>query len=202
MPSPSLIVLATHNQNKVREIQTILGAHIDVRNLDAYPHLPKIEETGTTFLENARLKAIEISKLIDPYVLADDSGLEVDALQGAPGVYSSSYGGEEGNHQKNNQRLLEEMTSHAHRTARFQCTLVLAKNGKEIGVYRGSVEGTIASQISGTGGFGYDPLFIPSGHSKTFADLDSSIKNTLSHRAKAIQNLLHAINIGEVSNPS
>ncbi len=198
MPTPPLIILATRNDNKVREIQSILGSNFEICNVSAYSHLPEIEETGTTFLENAQLKALGISRLIDAWVLADDSGLEVDALGGAPGVYSSSFGGEEGNHPKNNARLLRDMKNVENRSARFQCTLVLARNGIETGVYRGTVEGKIATEMSGNQGFGYDPLFIPIGHSKTFADLDPMIKNTLSHRANAIAEFVAAVQSKEI----
>ena len=116
-------------------------------------------------------------------MLADDSGLEVDALAGAPGVWSSSYGGEEGNHTLNNQRLLREMEGKADRKARFRCTLVLAKDGEQKSVSLGTVEGTIAEAPSGTQGFGYDPLFIPDGYDSTMAHLGADVKSTLSHRA-------------------
>lgn len=190
MPPLPILVLATRNAHKTDEIRQILGHRFDITDVRSFPELPEIEETGTTFLENARLKALGISALIDSCVLADDSGLEVDALNGAPGVWSSSYGGEEGNHAKNNTRLIAEMAGQTERTARFQCTLVLAKSGEEKAVFRGTVEGTISDQAAGTGGFGYDPLFIPEGHAKTLAELGPEIKNQLSHRARAIQKLL------------
>eukprot|EP00903_Cladosiphon_okamuranus_P003670 g3668.t1 len=166
-------------------------------DVTSFPDLPPIEETGTTFLENARLKALGISRLVGGWVLADDSGLEVDALGGEPGVYSSSYGGEEGNHALNNQRLMKEMQGSENRSARFRCTLVLAKSGEEKGVYRGTVEGTIATEPSGIGGFGYDPLFIPAGHDSTLAELGPEIKNSLSHRANAIRSFTEAVESGK-----
>ena len=181
------LIIATRNSPKTGEIRLILGHLFDVADVSAIPHAPEIEETGTTFLENARLKALGISACTDSWVLADDSGLEVDALGGRPGVYSSSFGGEEGNHSLNNAKLLHEMTNVENRTARFLCTLVLAKNGQEHGVYRGTVEGTIAHQPSGGGGFGYDPLFIPAGHQASMAELGAEIKSTLSHRALAVR---------------
>ncbi len=187
------LILATRNAHKTEEIRHILGNVFEVLDVTSFPDLPEIEETGSTFLENARLKALGISRCIDGWVLADDSGLEVDALGGAPGVWSSSYGGEEGNHAKNNDRLLLEMKGITERTARFRCTLVLADNGEEKGVFTGTVEGKIAESPSGNGGFGYDPLFIPEGHLHTMADLGAAVKSTLSHRSKAIRAFVAAV---------
>ncbi|MFD2257314.1 RdgB/HAM1 family non-canonical purine NTP pyrophosphatase [Luteolibacter algae] len=193
MQSLPRLILATRNAHKTEEIRQILGHRFEITDVRSFPGLPEIEETGSTFVENARLKALGISSLMGGWVLADDSGLEVDALDGAPGVWSSSFGGEEGNHAKNNQRLIEEMSGVDGRTARFQCTLVLAKDGKEQGVFSGSVEGTIGRELSGSGGFGYDPLFIPAGHTQTLAQLGPTIKNTLSHRARALKAMVDAI---------
>jgi XTP/dITP diphosphohydrolase len=184
--SPPRLILATRNAHKTSEIQAMLGENFEVLDATAFPNFPEIEETGTTFLKNARLKALGISRLIPGWVLSDDSGLEVDALHGAPGVWSSSYGGEEGNHPKNNARLLQEMKGKSPRTARFRCTMVLAKNGVEMANFSGTVEGHIIDALHGDGGFGYDPLFIPLGHHQTFAELGADVKNTLSHRSRAL----------------
>lgn len=194
------LIIATRNAHKTEEIRHILGERFEISDVTDYPELPEIEETGTTFLENARLKAFGISSRLDGWVLADDSGLEVDALGGAPGVWSSSFGGEEGNHAKNNQRLQKEMADKTDRGARFLCTLVLAKGGKEVAIFTGSVEGSIASAASGEGGFGYDPLFVPEGFSETLATLGTDVKSTLSHRAKAIGALVDAIGSGNLIN--
>lgn len=185
-PLPRLI-LATRNAHKTSEIRAMIGDRFEVLNATAFPDFPEIEETGTSFLENARLKAEGISRLIEGWVLSDDSGLEVDALAGAPGVWSSSYGGEEGNHAKNNARLLAEMAGKADRGARFRCTMVLARGGIEHANFSGTVEGRLVDELHGSGGFGYDPLFIPEGHDRTFAELGDEIKNTLSHRSRALQ---------------
>jgi XTP/dITP diphosphohydrolase len=158
--------------------------------MSAFPEAPAIEETGVTFLENARLKALGISSVIDGIVLSDDSGLEVDALNGAPGVWSSSYGGVEGDHTRNNARLLREMAGKTDRAARFRCTMVLAQGGKELAYFTGAVEGRIIGESRGAEGFGYDPLFIPDGHERTFAELGEDVKNTLSHRARALAQVL------------
>jgi XTP/dITP diphosphohydrolase len=184
-PLPRLI-LATRNAHKTAEIRAMIGDRFEVLDATSFPDFPAIEETGTTFLENARLKAEGISRHVEGWVLSDDSGLEVDALGGAPGVWSSSYGGEEGNHAKNNGRLLAEMAEKTDRTARFRCTMVLAREGREVAHFSGTVEGRLVDALHGTGGFGYDPLFIPEGHDQTFAELGDEIKNTLSHRSRAL----------------
>jgi len=186
MATPPRLILATRNAHKTAEIRSMLGDRYEVLDATAFPDFPPIEETGTTFLENARLKAEGISRLIPGLVLSDDSGLEVDALGGAPGVWSSSYGGEEGNHPLNNERLLREMAALSDRTARFRCTMVLAENGHELAHFDGTVEGSIIPEKRGTGGFGYDPLFVPNGHESTFSELGDDVKNQLSHRARAL----------------
>ena len=184
-PAPRLII-ATRNAHKTAEIRAMIGDRFEVLDVTSFPECPEIEETGTTFLENARLKAEGISRVIEGWVLSDDSGLEVDALGGAPGVWSSSFGGEEGNHALNNARLLREMEGKADRRARFRCTMVLAQGGKEVAHFSGTVEGTIIADARGAKGFGYDPLFVPEGHTATFAELGDEVKNTLSHRARAL----------------
>lgn len=194
------LIIATRNAHKTEEIRHILGHILDICDVTSIPGLPEIEETGTTFLENARLKALGISSCTDGWVLADDSGLEVDALDGRPGVWSSSFGGEEGNHALNNECLIREMEGVANRIARFQCTLVLAKNGEETHVFRGTVEGTIAETPSGIGGFGYDPLFIPEGYDSSMSDLGADIKSQLSHRAKAVRAFARAVVDGALLN--
>jgi XTP/dITP diphosphohydrolase len=190
MQSLPRLILATRNAHKTAEIRAMIGDRFEVLDATAFPDFPEIEETGTTFLENARLKAEGISRCIDGWVLSDDSGLEVDALAGAPGVWSSSYGGEEGNHAKNNARLLREMADQHDRRARFRCTMVLARGGVEQAHFNGSVEGKLVESLHGRGGFGYDPLFIPEGYDQTFAELGDAIKNSLSHRSRALDQVL------------
>lgn len=189
MPLPRLII-ATRNAHKTAEIRAMIGGQYEVLDVAAFPECPEIPETGTTFLENALLKALGISAVIDGLVLSDDSGLEVDALGGAPGVWSSSYGGEEGNHPRNNARLLQEMAGISDRRARFRCTMVLARGGRELAHFSGTVEGRIIDEMRGARGFGYDPLFIPDGHERTFAELGEEVKNTLSHRSRALAQVL------------
>ena len=159
-------------------------------DLSAVSDVPDVEETGTTFLENARLKALEVSALVGGLVLADDSGLEVDALDGAPGVRSARYAGEGGGDAANNAKLMREMDGVDDRRARFRCVMVLAKNGKVLGEFAGAVEGRIIGEPRGAQGFGYDPFFVPEGFTETFAELGVEVKNRLSHRARALQGVL------------
>jgi XTP/dITP diphosphohydrolase len=168
----------------------MLGDRFRVRDLSAVSGAPEVEETGTTFLENARLKALGTSAVVSGLVLADDSGLEVDALGGAPGVYSARYAGEDGNDAANNAKLMLGMDGVKNRTARFRCVMVLAHGDGVLGEFDGSVEGRIVDAARGGGGFGYDPYFVPDGHDETFAELGAEVKNTLSHRARALEKLV------------
>ena len=187
------LLIATGNSHKTAEIRAMLGAEYEVSDLKAHPELPVVEETGTTFLENATLKAVEISKQVAGLVMADDSGLEVDALGGAPGVYSARYASmasEGAGDEANNARLLRELTDEQNRVARFRCVITLAENGEVLAGFDGAVEGRILHQQHGQGGFGYDPLFVPDGQSRSFAELGEDIKNSLSHRARAMQKVI------------
>jgi XTP/dITP diphosphohydrolase len=198
MQSKPRLILATRNAHKTAEIRAIIGDRFEVVDATAFPDFPEIDETGTTFLENARLKAVGISRLISGWVLSDDSGLEVEALDGAPGVWSSSFGGEEGNHAKNNARLLAEMVGKTDRRARFRCTMVLARDGAEVANFSGTVEGRLVDSLHGAGGFGYDPLFIPVGHDRTFAELGDEVKNSLSHRSRALAQAVAFLNTQDI----
>lgn len=184
--TPNRLVIATRNAHKTQEIREMIGERFEVVDVTAFPDLPEVEETGTTFLENATLKALAISRVLDGLVLSDDSGLEVDALDGRPGVWSSSFGGEEGNHAKNNERMMREMAGIAERSARFRCVMVLAIGGEVLANFEGSVEGRILDEPSGGGGFGYDPLFAPEGYDESFAGLGAEVKNGMSHRGRAL----------------
>ena len=180
------LVVATRNAHKVEEIRAILTDY-EVCDLSVISDPPLVEETGTTFLANATLKALAISELTDVLVLSDDSGLEVDALGGDPGVFSSRYGGEDGNNDLNNAKLLRELGEEANRRARFRCVIVLAQGGETLADFSGAVEGLILKAAQeGEGGFGYDPLFVPDGHQESFARLGEEVKNTMSHRSRAL----------------
>jgi XTP/dITP diphosphohydrolase len=186
------LLLATRNVHKTREFAEILGPGFVVRDLSGESEAPVVEETGSTFAENAILKAVAISQWSGEVVVADDSGLEVDALDGAPGVYSARYAGEGATDQQNVERLLAELRRCGARlpfTARFRCVLALARNGQAVETFEGAVEGTVVEAPRGEGGFGYDPVFQPAGFEQTFSELLPEKKNALSHRGRAISQL-------------
>ena len=189
-----ILIVATRNAHKVQEIAAMLPEEFEVHSLADFPEAPEVEETGTTFAENAALKACGISALLPGMVLADDSGLCVDALGGAPGVMSARYAGEHGNDAANNQRLLQELGTHpAPYTARFMCCMCVAEGGRVLAEYTGKVEGAITLSPAGEHGFGYDPLFVPAGYDCTMAQLSAEQKNAISHRADALQQFLKGI---------
>jgi XTP/dITP diphosphohydrolase len=187
------LVIATRNAHKTREIQHILGPEFTVRDLHTYSAILEIRETGISFEENASLKAVAVSQRLPDLVIADDSGLEVDALGGAPGVYSARYAGVNASEKEKIDKLLRELASVGAikdaRRAQFRCVLALACKGNLLGSVEGVVEGRIADKARGSGGFGYDPIFIPEGFQQTFGELPAEVKNTISHRAKAIRRL-------------
>lgn len=186
------LIIATKNAGKAKEFQQFFAQlHIRVKSLLDFDDLPDVEETGTTFAENARLKAETIAELLDMPVLADDSGLEIDALQGRPGIYSARYAGVDKDDEANIRKVLEEMQSvpMEKRTARFVCVLALAEKGKETVITEGYCEGKIALHPAGENGFGYDPIFIPEGYTNTLAELNPSVKQEISHRRHAMDQL-------------
>lgn len=188
----SEIVIATHNVGKAKEFNALFADKgLRVKTLLDYPELAEVAETGTTFEENARLKAETIAEQLDCLVLADDSGLLVDALGGQPGVYSARYAGEGKSDQANNAKLLHELTDVAsdQRTGRFHCTLALAAPGRQSLIVTGELVGDILSIPRGDNGFGYDPLFYVASQGQTLAEMSNEKKNQLSHRALAIKAL-------------
>lgn len=191
------LLIATHNTHKTREIREILGADFVITDLTAHPEIPATIESGATFEENAKLKAVEASRLFNGLVLADDSGLEVDALDGAPGVRSARFAGENATDETNRARLLAELervgARGRSRAARFRCVMALAENGRVLGTFYGAVEGIITNREKGDGGFGYDSLFVPDGCCETFAQLPLAFKNSFSHRSEAMRKLLPAL---------
>jgi XTP/dITP diphosphohydrolase len=187
------LIVATRNRHKTREIQHILGPEFRVRDLGAHPEVSEIPESGTSFEENAKLKALAASRQLPALVVADDSGLEVDVLGGAPGIYSARYAGANATDMDKIDKLLRELArvraTGDRRRARFRCVVALARNGNLLGIFEGIVEGRIANDVRGDSGFGYDPIFVPDGFEQTFGELPSEMKNAISHRAKAIRAL-------------
>ena len=186
------IVIATRNPGKAKEFAALFAKEgYQIKTLLDYPDLPDVEETGTTFEENARLKAETIAQLLQQPVLADDSGLVVDALNGMPGIFSARFAGERKSDAANNAKLLHELTNvpDEQRTAHFHCTLVFAAPQKESLVVEADWDGRIARIPQGDNGFGYDPLFIVPGYDKTSAELTSEEKNKISHRGMAVKEL-------------
>jgi XTP/dITP diphosphohydrolase len=181
------LVLASRNPHKTREFRELLGPDFNLIDLTAFPELVMPAETGRTFIENAKLKAIAASQDRQSWVIADDSGLEVDALGGAPGIYSARYAGENASDRNNVDKLVGELrVRNEKRYARFRCVIALARNGRLLGTFEGAVDGEIVDVARGANGFGYDPVFQPDGYEETFAEMAPELKNEISHRAKAI----------------
>ena len=198
------LLLATRNRHKTGEFAQLLGRNFTLRDLTTEHGVPEIRETGRTFEENAVIKAVKVSKMFPrENVIADDSGLEVDALGGSPGIFSARYAGEAVNDRRNVEKLLHELWRNfpsrgaggrqvgnlPHFSARFRCVLALAKNGELITTVAGEVIGSIAESPRGENGFGYDPIFVPDGFKETFAELSTDTKNAISHRARAVHEL-------------
>jgi XTP/dITP diphosphohydrolase len=187
------LIVATRNTHKTREIEQILGSGLAVRDLTAHPEISEITESGTSFEENAKLKAIAVSRKLPGFVIADDSGLEVEALGGAPGIHSARYAGANASNKEKIAKLLSRLAKvdakSDQRRARFHCVLAVARDGRVLATFEGVVDGKIAERPRGSHGFGYDPIFIPNGFEETFAELPEEVKNNISHRAKAIRKL-------------
>lgn len=191
MKIPEALVLATKNPGKVREMRGLFGElPLKVLSLTEFPAVADVEETGTTFRENAELKAREFARQTGQPCLADDSGLEVAALGGAPGVYSARFGGENTGYDEKIAKLLSlvEESGSEDRRARFVCVMSLADvDGRIVHTVEGECRGRIADRPSGSGGFGYDPIFIPDGFAQTFGELSDEVKARISHRARAAE---------------
>jgi XTP/dITP diphosphohydrolase len=192
-----LLVVGSRNPKKRVEILEILGdLGIDLRDLTGWPEAPEVVEDGTTFEENARNKATELARYLKQWVLGEDSGLVVPGLNGRPGVYSARYAGRQGDDEANNDRLLAELAPLPadRRTAYYVCTAALADPSGEVkAVTEGRCHGQIIANRRGTGGFGYDPLFLIPEYHQTFGELSSRVKHALSHRAKALAALRPAL---------
>ena len=183
-------LVATNNQGKLKEFNQILGElGIECVSLRDMGITADVEETGTTFLENALLKAKEIYKIAKIPTISDDSGLMVDALDGAPGVYSARYGGEPSDDNKNMDKLLANLKDVPNRTARFKSVIAAVFSENDILVSEGECEGVIIDEKRGNNGFGYDPIFYVKSFEKTFAEMTDDEKNSFSHRGNAIRNL-------------
>ncbi len=183
------LLVATRNKHKLREIREILAElDLDIVSASDIPGLPEVVEDESTIRDNAIKKAVETARFTKMLTLADDSGLEVDALKGAPGVHSARYAGEEVSYPENNKKLLRNLRGVPleKRTARFRCVAALADANGLVDVVEGISNGLIIETERGGGGFGYDPLFIADGQVKTFAELTPEVKNRISHRAKAL----------------
>ncbi len=183
------IVLGTKNKDKLRELQSLMkGTKIQVLSLADFPHCPEAHENGRTFEANARKKARAYSRHTEMLTLADDSGLMVNALNGKPGVYSARFAGPRCTYQDNNRKILSLLKNKpaSKRVAKFVSVIAIYENGKFIKAVKGECRGRIAFSGRGQNGFGYDPVFIPNGFSKTFAELPRAAKNKISHRGKAL----------------
>lgn len=183
------LVFATHNRNKFAEVKKLIPVHIDLVSLTDIGCTEEIPETGKTLEENARIKADYVTENFDLPCFADDTGLLVDALHGAPGVFSARYAGEQKSSEDNIDKLLAALKGKNNRKARFTTVIALNLN-KERHSFTGSVDGEIVMEKQGDGGFGYDPLFRPANYEKTFAELSVATKNRIGHRGKAIEQLI------------
>ncbi len=194
MPKPKrqVLVLATRNEGKVRELKALLaGLPLEIKSLKDFPEAPEVLESGETFFDNAFQKAREIAKALNTLALADDSGLEVDALGGRPGVFSARYAGPKATDEENYLKLLEDLkdTPPEKRTARFRCVIVVYHPLGHWIKAEGTWEGLITKSPRGKQGFGYDPVFLIPELGKTAAEIPAELKNKLSHRAKAMAQL-------------
>lgn len=183
------ICLATNNQHKIVELQQMLGDTFDLKTLNEIGCFEEIEETGATFEENSKIKADYIFKKYGLNIIADDSGLEVEALNNEPGVFSARYGGLPTNHENNITKLLLNLGDAKNRNARFRTVITLIFEGSTY-FFEGAINGTILYKKIGNEGFGYDPIFMPEGFNVSFAEMDSTQKNKISHRGIAIQKMI------------
>ena len=182
------LVFATNNKHKLQEVRDIVGDWVEVLSLADINCYDDIPETADTLQGNALIKARHIYEKYGLDCFADDTGLEVEALDGAPGVYSARYAGDECNSEANMRKLLENLTGKTNRNAQFRTVIALIVKGEEK-LFNGIVKGTIATEKKGDSGFGYDPIFVPEGHSASFAQMSSEMKNSMSHRFRATQQL-------------
>jgi XTP/dITP diphosphohydrolase len=183
------LVFCSANAHKAKEMASLLPAWVKVKTMSESGILLDIPENGLSYEENALIKARFVASKVNHAVFADDSGLEVDFLSGRPGIYSARYAGMDATSEQNVDKLLLELGISTLRSARFVCVIALIINGKEE-VFRGEVEGEIVHRRAGTGGFGYDPVFVPNGYDQTFSELPQDLKNTIGHRGKAVKQMV------------
>ncbi len=185
------IVLATANAHKAEEFRALIGKDdVELKTLLDYPNMPPIEENGSTFKENASIKALAACKYCDVPAFADDSGLEVEALDGAPGIHSARHAPTA---PERIEKLLKNLEGKENRRARFVCVIAIAVNGEVVDTFEGEIRGRIADAPHGDGGFGYDPVFIPDGYDCTFAELPAGEKNRISPRAIAFRKAMEFV---------
>ena len=186
-------IIASNNAHKVSEIQLLIGSAFELKTLADIGFTEDIPETGDTLIANALIKARHIYEIYKQNCFADDSGLEIEALDGAPGVYSARYAGEPVNHQKNNEKVLHALLGKTNRNACFRTVIALIFEGQEF-IFEGKIDGKITEQLSGSNGFGYDPIFKPNGYDQCFAEMSLSEKSQISHRGIAVAKLAAFIN--------
>jgi XTP/dITP diphosphohydrolase len=184
------IILASNNKHKIEELKQILGTEYTLKSLAEIGCYEEIEEYGTTFHQNSEIKAKYVFDKFGLNVIADDSGLEIEALGGKPGVYSARYAGEPTNHSANIQKVLSELENSTNRSARFVTIITLFLDGQKY-FFEGEIKGTITKNLKGSSGFGYDPVFIPDGYTLTFAEMSAELKNSISHRKNALLKMIN-----------
>jgi len=183
------LIFCSGNKHKAAEMQLLMPAWLEVKSMREVGVLEEIVENGSTFAENALIKARYVSQKTGLSVFSDDSGLVVDSLNGAPGIFSARYAGPNATSVDNVHKLLSELKGESNRKAHFICVIALIYNKKEI-LFEGRVDGLIKQEIAGEGGFGYDPVFVPVGYNQTFAELDAAVKSKISHRALAVRKMV------------
>lgn len=184
------LVFATNNPNKLREVKELVGDRFEILSLEEIGCLEDIPETADTLEGNALIKARHIKEKYGYDCFADDTGLEIEALDNAPGVYSARYAGETKDPKANMHKVLNELQGNPHRNARFRTVIAFCYQGTET-LFEGIVNGQIAEAESGREGFGYDPIFVPEGYQETFAEMGSDLKNQISHRGRAVREFIH-----------
>ncbi|WP_342647111.1 non-canonical purine NTP diphosphatase [Mucilaginibacter sp. CSA2-8R] len=190
---PATLVFATHNQHKLQEVAAKTGNQLNLQSLTDIDCHDDIEENGITFRANASIKSHYIFNKYNLNCFGDDSGLEIEALNGEPGVYSARYAGEHGNHEANIAKVLEKLQGISNRKANFRTVISLIWNGQEH-FFEGVIQGSIRHEKAGAKGFGYDPIFEPDGYNITFAEMSMEEKNSISHRAIAMEKLIAFLN--------